>query len=106
MSANPGLGGGIVGVTTLLDCIYVAGPSWMDKSSTSASKWFQGPIAWLLADSRRLPFVPYATQLSLATRALIFRQVSKLQHYEALSRSFDPPIFSTAVRGIIDVDRQ
>ena len=46
--------GGIVGLTSLENCVY-----------TSRSKWFEGPVGWVLAKPKRLPFVPLKGQLGL-----------------------------------------
>jgi hypothetical protein len=46
--------GGIVGMVQLDDCV-----------TTSRSKWFQGPIGWLLSKPKKLPFMPLKGQLGL-----------------------------------------
>jgi len=46
--------GGIVGSTRLDDCV-----------SKSRSKWFIGPIGWVLSKPRRLPFTPLKGRLGL-----------------------------------------
>lgn len=39
--------GGIIGVVTILECV-----------TAHSSPWFEGPIGWVLADARPLPFTP------------------------------------------------
>jgi hypothetical protein len=46
--------GGIVGMVLLEDCVY-----------KSRSRWFEGPVGWLLSKPKRLPFVPLKGQLNL-----------------------------------------
>jgi hypothetical protein len=46
--------GGIVGMVRLEDCV-----------DASKSKWFEGPIGWVLSKPKRLPFVPLKGQLGL-----------------------------------------
>jgi hypothetical protein len=46
--------GGIVGTVHLKDCI-----------TSSKSKWFEGPIGWVLSKPKRLRFVPLKGQLGL-----------------------------------------
>jgi ASCH domain len=46
--------GGIVGMVRLDDCVY-----------KSRSKWFEGPVGWVLSKPKRLPFVPLKGQLNL-----------------------------------------
>jgi hypothetical protein len=46
--------GGIVGMAQLDDCV-----------DNSRSKWFQGPIGWVLSKPKRLPFVAMKGQLNL-----------------------------------------
>jgi hypothetical protein len=46
--------GGIVGMVLLEDCV-----------TKSRSKWFEGPVGWVLSDAKRLPFVPMKGQLGL-----------------------------------------
>lgn len=46
--------GGIVGITHVVDCVEHA-----------ESRWFSGPIGWVLADSRPLPFIPLKGRLGL-----------------------------------------
>jgi hypothetical protein len=46
--------GGIVGMARLDDCV-----------ERSRSKWFEGPIGWVLSKPRKLPFVPLKGQLGL-----------------------------------------
>ena len=46
--------GGIVGLASLKNCVF-----------TSRSKWFEGPVGWVLAKPKRLPFVPLKGQLGL-----------------------------------------
>jgi hypothetical protein len=46
--------GGIVGSVQLDDCV-----------SANRSKWFEGPIGWVLSKPRRLPFVPLKGRLGL-----------------------------------------
>ena len=46
--------GGIVGMVHLKDCV-----------TSSKSKWFEGPIGWVLSKPKRLPFVPLKGQLGL-----------------------------------------
>jgi hypothetical protein len=46
--------GGIVGVAQLEDCV-----------TTSRSRWFIGPVGWVLSNPRRLPFIPMKGQLGL-----------------------------------------
>lgn len=46
--------GGIVGMVRLEDCV-----------TKSRSKWFEGPVGWVLSKPKRLPFVPLKGQLNL-----------------------------------------
>lgn len=46
--------GGIVGMVQLDDCII-----------ESRSKWFEGPIGWLLSKPKKLPFTPLKGRLGL-----------------------------------------
>jgi hypothetical protein len=46
--------GGIVGMAQLHDCV-----------SRSRSKWFEGPIGWVLSKPKRLAFIPSKGQLGL-----------------------------------------
>jgi ASCH domain len=46
--------GGIVGMVQLVDCV-----------TSSRSKWFEGPVGWVLAKPRRLPFIPLKGRLGL-----------------------------------------
>jgi ASCH domain len=46
--------GGIVGMVQLEDCI-----------TTSRSKWFEGPVGWVLSKPKKLRFVPLKGQLGL-----------------------------------------
>jgi hypothetical protein len=46
--------GGIVGMAHLDDCV-----------EKSRSKWFIGPVGWVLSKPKRLPFVPLRGQLNL-----------------------------------------
>jgi hypothetical protein len=46
--------GGIVGMVQLEECV-----------TSSRSKWFEGPIGWVLSKPTRLPFIPLKGQLGL-----------------------------------------
>lgn len=46
--------GGIVGMVQLDDCV-----------TRSRSKWFEGPIGWVLSKPKRLPFTPMKGRLGL-----------------------------------------
>lgn len=46
--------GGIVGVVQLEDCV-----------TSSRSKWFEGPVGWVLSKPKRLQFIPLKGQLGL-----------------------------------------
>ena len=46
--------GGIVGMVQLKDCV-----------TRSPSKWFQGPVGWVLSQPKRLAFIPLKGQLGL-----------------------------------------
>jgi hypothetical protein len=46
--------GGIVGMARIEDCV-----------TRSRSKWFEGPVGWVLSKPKRLPFVPLKGQLGL-----------------------------------------
>lgn len=46
--------GGIVGSVQLDDCVH-----------RSRSKWFEGPVGWVLSKPKRLSFVPMKGQLGL-----------------------------------------
>ena len=46
--------GGIVGMVRLDDCV-----------TKSASKWFMGPVGWVLSKPKMLPFIPMKGQLGL-----------------------------------------
>jgi len=45
---------GIVGMVQLVDCV-----------TKSRSKWFDGPVGWVLAKPKRLPFIPLKGRLGL-----------------------------------------
>ena len=47
-------GGGIVGMVQLDDCV-----------TSSTSKWFEGPIGWVLSKPKRLQFIPLKGRLGL-----------------------------------------
>jgi hypothetical protein len=46
--------GGIVGMVRLDDCV-----------TKCRSKWFQGPVGWVLSKPKKLPFVPLKGRLGL-----------------------------------------
>lgn len=46
--------GGIVGMVQLEDCV-----------TSSRSKWFEGPVGWVLSQPKRLRFIPLKGQLGL-----------------------------------------
>jgi hypothetical protein len=46
--------GGIVGMVQLDDCV-----------TRSRSKWFEGPVGWVLTKPKKLPFIPLKGQLGL-----------------------------------------
>jgi len=46
--------GGIVGMVQLVDCV-----------TSSRSKWFEGPVGWVLSKPKRLPFIPLKGRLGL-----------------------------------------
>ena len=46
--------GGIVGMVRLMDCV-----------TRSKSKWFEGPVGWVLSKPKRLPWTPLKGQLRL-----------------------------------------
>lgn len=46
--------GGIVGMAQLDDCV-----------TSSGSKWFEGPVGWVLSKPKRLPFIPLKGRLGL-----------------------------------------
>jgi hypothetical protein len=46
--------GGIVGMVQLVDCV-----------TSSRSKWFEGPVGWVLSKPKKLPFIPLKGQLGL-----------------------------------------
>jgi hypothetical protein len=46
--------GGIVGTVQLDDCV-----------TSSRSKWFEGPVGWVLSKPKRLPFIPLKGRLGL-----------------------------------------
>jgi hypothetical protein len=46
--------GGIVGMVHLEHCV-----------TSSPSKWFEGPIGWVLSNAKRLPFIPLKGRLGL-----------------------------------------
>ena len=46
--------GGIVGIVRIDDCV-----------SRSKSKWFEGPVGWVLSKPKKLPFIPLKGQLGL-----------------------------------------
>ena len=45
---------GIVGMVQLKDCV-----------TSSRSKWFEGPVGWVLTKPKRLPFIPLKGRLGL-----------------------------------------
>jgi hypothetical protein len=61
--------GGIVGMARLQDCVH-----------KSRSRWFQGPVGWVLSKPKRLPFVPFKGRLGL------FDPPKKLLHKLALPK--------------------
>jgi hypothetical protein len=46
--------GGIVGMVQLEDCV-----------TSSCSKWFEGPVGWVLTKPKRIQFIPLKGQLGL-----------------------------------------
>lgn len=46
--------GGIIGMVQLADCV-----------THSRSKWFEGPVGWVLSKPKKLPFMPLKGQLGL-----------------------------------------
>jgi hypothetical protein len=46
--------GGVVGMAQLDDCV-----------TRSRSKWFEGPVGWVLSKPKRLPFIPLKGRLGL-----------------------------------------
>jgi hypothetical protein len=46
--------GGIVGMVQLEDCV-----------PRSRSKWFEGPVGWVLSKAKRIPLIPLKGQLGL-----------------------------------------
>jgi hypothetical protein len=46
--------GGIVGMVELVECV-----------TSSRSKWFEGPVGWVLKNPKKLPFMPLKGQLGL-----------------------------------------
>ena len=46
--------GGIVGMVSLDDCV-----------TSSRSKWFEGPVGWVLSKPKKLRFIPLKGQLGL-----------------------------------------
>jgi hypothetical protein len=46
--------GGIVGMVQLEDCV-----------TSSPSKWFEGPIGWVISKPKKLQFIPLKGQLGL-----------------------------------------
>jgi len=46
--------GGIIGMVQLVDCV-----------TSSRSKWFEGPVGWVLTKPKRLPFIPLKGRLGL-----------------------------------------
>ena len=46
--------GGIVGMVQLDDCV-----------TKSRSRWFEGPVGWVLSKPKKLPFIPLKGQLGL-----------------------------------------
>lgn len=46
--------GGIVGMVQLVDCV-----------TSSRSKWFEGPVGWVLSKPKTLPFMPLKGRLGL-----------------------------------------
>ena len=59
--------GGIVGKVELVDCV-----------DRSRSKWFEGPIGWVLTKPKRLPFMPLKGRLGLFNPPLkIIRQLAR-----------------------------
>jgi hypothetical protein len=60
--------GGIVGMVELVDCVY-----------RSRSKWFEGPVGWVLIKPKRLPFMPLKGRLGLFDPpARIMRQLGRI----------------------------
>ncbi len=44
----------------------VVGRAWLDDCvSKSRSKWYEGPVGWVLSKPKRLPFIPLKGQLGL-----------------------------------------
>jgi ASCH domain len=46
--------GGVIGMVHLERCV-----------TSSPSKWFHGPIGWVLSNARKIPFIPLKGQLGL-----------------------------------------
>ena len=46
--------GGIIGMVQLDDCV-----------TKSRSRWFHGPVGWVLSNPKKLPFIPLKGQLGL-----------------------------------------
>jgi hypothetical protein len=46
--------GGAIGVVDVVDCVR-----------SDSSRWFEGPVGWVLANPRPLPFIPIAGRLYL-----------------------------------------
>jgi hypothetical protein len=46
--------GGIVGIAQLTDCV-----------TSSRSKWFHGPVGWVLSEARKLSFIELKGRLGL-----------------------------------------
>jgi hypothetical protein len=46
--------GGIIGMVQLVDCV-----------TSSRSKWFHGPVGWVLSKPKRLQFIPLKGRLGL-----------------------------------------
>ena len=61
--------GGIVGMVQLEDCV-----------TSSRSKWFEGPVGWVLSHPKRLQFMPMKGQLGLFDPPQrIIRQLSRTE---------------------------
>lgn len=58
--------GGIVGRVTLLDCVRgQPGQGTLTSHPVLSNPWYVGPVGWLVADQRPLPFIPMRGKLSI-----------------------------------------
>lgn len=85
------LRGGIVGIVDITGCTL-----------QSASKWFEGPCGFILANARELPFRPYKGRLGLfevKTHEAYIREPSDRSEVS----EYGPPVLRTLINALRSV---